>query len=99
MIKLVTNLDRVWKSLEALKMNEQFCRCGAKTRSGGSCKKSPLSGKLRCRLHGGLSLGGKDHWNYKHGQCTVEARTHIREGKAHLKALECLARSLGMLTD
>lgn len=31
--------------------------CGAKTRSGGSCHKSPLAGKNRCRLHGGLSTG------------------------------------------
>lgn len=31
--------------------------CGAKTRSGGSCRKPPLAGKNRCRLHGGLSTG------------------------------------------
>ena len=31
--------------------------CGAKTRSGAPCKRSPLAGKRRCRLHGGLSTG------------------------------------------
>lgn len=31
--------------------------CGAKTRGGGKCKKAPLEGKKRCRLHGGLSTG------------------------------------------
>lgn len=31
--------------------------CGAKTRNGGACKKPPLNGKTRCRLHGGKSTG------------------------------------------
>lgn len=31
--------------------------CGAKTRAGKPCKKSPVAGKKRCRLHGGLSTG------------------------------------------
>lgn len=31
--------------------------CGAKTRAGKPCKKSPVEGKKRCRLHGGLSPG------------------------------------------
>lgn len=34
--------------------------CGAKTRSGGMCKKPPLKGKTRCRLHGGKSTGNPD---------------------------------------
>jgi hypothetical protein len=33
--------------------------CGAKTRAGGKCRKAPISGKKRCRLHGGLSTGAK----------------------------------------
>lgn len=33
--------------------------CGAKTRAGGPCKKPPVPGKRRCRLHGGLSTGPK----------------------------------------
>jgi hypothetical protein len=32
--------------------------CGAKTRNGGTCKRSPLAGKNRCRLHGGASKNG-----------------------------------------
>jgi uncharacterized protein YjcR len=31
--------------------------CGAKTRSGGACKRPPVPGKARCRLHGGLNPG------------------------------------------
>jgi len=31
--------------------------CGAKTRSGEPCKRAPLEGKRRCKLHGGASTG------------------------------------------
>ncbi len=31
--------------------------CGAQTRAGTPCKRSPLAGKRRCRLHGGASTG------------------------------------------
>lgn len=30
-------------------------RCGARTRSGGTCRRWPLAGASRCRLHGGAS--------------------------------------------
>ena len=54
--------------------------CGAKTRSGFACQKPPLKGKKRCRLHGGMSLSGKDHPNYKHGHCTKANRRQTAEG-------------------
>ena len=38
---------------------QKLVRCGAKTRSGAPCAKSPMEGKRRCRLHGGLSTGPK----------------------------------------
>lgn len=31
--------------------------CGAATRAGTPCKRSPLAGKRRCKLHGGASTG------------------------------------------
>lgn len=34
-------------------------RCGAKTRSGGTCRRWPLAGASRCRLHGGASPQSK----------------------------------------
>ena len=34
-------------------------RCDAKTRSGALCRKHSITGKRRCRLHGGLSTGPK----------------------------------------
>lgn len=34
--------------------------CGAKTRSGTPCKRPPLAGKTRCRLHGGASISNQN---------------------------------------
>jgi hypothetical protein len=42
-------------------------RCGAKTRAGGTCKRWPLHGRKRCRLHGGLTPRGPDSANWKTG--------------------------------
>lgn len=70
--------------------------CGAKTRSGGKCQKyGMLNG--RCRLHGGKSLAGKDHWNYKHGECTKEARRKNAEISSYLKLIEQLVIKLEMI--
>jgi hypothetical protein len=33
--------------------------CGAKTRAGSPCRAKVLPGKIKCRLHGGLSTGPK----------------------------------------
>ena len=43
-------------------------KCGAKTRSGGSCEQPAVSGGVRCRMHGGKALKGFAHPNYKHGR-------------------------------
>ena len=42
--------------------------CGAKNRLGHPCKKSPMDGKNRCHLHGGKSIGGVAHYNFKDGK-------------------------------
>jgi len=52
--------------------------CGALTRSGKPCQKRPLIGKTRCRNHGGLSLSGKEHGRYRHGNLT-KAAIQIRQ--------------------
>ncbi|MBU3560448.1 HGGxSTG domain-containing protein [Polynucleobacter hallstattensis] len=71
--------------------------CNAKTRSGGLCQKHPLVGKVRCRLHGGLSPSGELHWNYRHGNCTKESRRKLAEGSAYIKLLGELAIYLGLI--
>ena len=39
---------------------EKAERCGATTRAGEPCKKYPVEGATRCRLHGGASTGPSD---------------------------------------
>jgi hypothetical protein len=51
----------------------------------------------RCRLHGGLSPKGQDHWNFRHGWCTKEQRIRNVQSSAELKKLNFLMIQLGML--
>lgn len=50
-----------------------MAKCGAITRNGTPCQKSPLKGKKRCALHGGKSSGPKNPEKLKNNQ---NARTH-----------------------
>lgn len=38
-------------------------RCGARTRAGGACKAPAVSGRKRCRMHGGASGSGAPKGN------------------------------------
>ena len=80
-------------------------RCGAKTRRGTPCQTPAITGKARCRLHGGLSTGPKTpegkariaaaHW--KHGRRSrafTEARKQIW---ADLRAVEARMRADGLI--
>lgn len=49
--------------------------CGAKTRAGTACKRRPLKGKTRCRLHGGLAGAPKGNLN------AVRTGAHIDPAK------------------
>lgn len=67
--------------------------CAAKTRAGGRCKQ-PAMKNGRCRLHGGKSLSGKQHGQYKHGRYTraaIEERRFLaallRECKAMIQKI------------
>ena len=51
-------------------------RCGAKTRSGGACRSPAVSGRKRCRMHGGAHGSGAPRANRnarKHGLFTRDA--------------------------
>ena len=60
-------------------------RCGAKTRKGTPCQAPAVSGKERCRLHGGAAGSGAPVGNQnalKHGMYsrdTLEFKKHIRK--------------------
>jgi len=72
--------------------------CGARTRSGTPCKKFALLNGTggRCRNHGGASLSGEKHPNYKHGRCTKAIRAKAREGRMQLRLLIALGNQIGM---
>jgi len=71
--------------------------CGAKLRNKDAyCQKHGMLNE-RCRLHGGLSPKGSDHWNFQHGWCTKESRQRSIETTARLKFLEMAAMELGMI--
>jgi hypothetical protein len=72
----------------------QVSRCGAKTRSGAPCKSAPVTGRRRCRMHGGAdgsgAPSGSRNGNYKHGRYTAEmvaARQWLREATRMLYEL------------
>jgi hypothetical protein len=51
-------------------------RCGAKIRSGGSCRSPAVRGKRRCRMHGGAPGSGAPRENQnarQHGLFTSDA--------------------------
>jgi len=64
-------------------------RCGAKTRSGNPCASFPVSGRRRCRMHGGTNPGpprGNQN-GYKHGRYSAEAIAERRAFKSLLREL------------
>ena len=74
-------------------------KCNAKTRSGKPCQKFTLTGKARCRLHGGLSLSGQNHPNYKHGRRSNAYLDNARRVRAELKFLEQLGKHHGWFLE
>ena len=82
-------------------------RCLAKTRSGGHCQCVAMTGKSRCRIHGGLSSGprtlvGQENSRkavLKHGhfsKAAMEKRQGIVKGIADI---ETWARAQGYNLD
>jgi uncharacterized protein YjcR len=61
-----------------------LARCGAKTRTGGPCRSSAVSGKKRCRMHGGAPGSGAPKQNqnaFKHGtfkRPAIEEREQVQ---------------------
>jgi hypothetical protein len=49
-------------------------RCGARLRNGRHCASFPVGGSGRCRMHGGASLAGPAHPNWKDGRRSQSVR-------------------------
>jgi hypothetical protein len=64
-------------------------RCGARTRRETSCRQPAVTGRKRCRMHGGADgIGGQpgNQNALKHGCYTAEAVARRREVAALLRA-------------
>lgn len=72
-------------------------KCLAKKHSGGLCQNNAISGKARCKFHGGMSLSGSSHWNYQGKGCSKADRLHTKEANAFIKLLALIAREHGLL--
>lgn len=65
-------------------------RCGAKTRSGKPCASPAVSGKKRCRMHGGAPGSGAPKGNRN----ALKYGFYTRESRAERKALNVGWRDL-----
>ena len=73
-------------------------QCAAKTRSGLPCQKyGMLNGK--CRLHGGLSLSGQQHPNFKHGRRSKAYIENARRARANIRLLQHLGMAYGLFVE
>ena len=73
-------------------------RCGAKTRSGKACASPAVSGKGRCRMHGGAAGSGAPRGNQnalKHGRFTREAYAERRLVRSLLQESRALISKIG----
>jgi hypothetical protein len=72
-------------------------RCGAKTRAGTPCRSPAVSGKERCRMHGGAKGSGAPRNNQnalKHGSYTKTALRQRAELRLLIEESEELLRGL-----
>jgi hypothetical protein len=70
-------------------------RCGAKTRSGKPCMAPAVSGKRRCRMHGGAPGSGAPFGNQNALKSGLFTRAAIEERRA-LQDLMRSARQLAL---
>jgi hypothetical protein len=74
----------------------QAPRCGAKTRTGRPCRSPAVSGRPRCRMHGGARGSGgppgKRNGNFRHGYFTAE---NVAERKAAREVIRQARKVLG----
>src|SRR5262249_24598428 len=78
--------------------------CGAKNRSGGTCKLHPVPGRRRCKFHGGMSPVGIASPHYKHRRYS-RAMKHLAKDLAlsykravHDRELTSLRSELALLS-
>jgi hypothetical protein len=72
-------------------------RCGAKTRAGHPCRQAAVSGRGRCRMHGGAKGSGGPrgdrNGNFKRGLYTREAKTIRMVMRAKIREIKALIQA------
>jgi hypothetical protein len=72
-------------------------RCGARTRAGHPCRQAAVTGRARCRMHGGArGSGGPQgdrNGNFKHGVWTCENVETRRAVRAQIREIRALLRT------
>jgi hypothetical protein len=53
--------------------------CGAKNRSGSTCKRAVTPGRTRCHYHGGATPCGTDSPHFKHGRYSKHMKKQLEE--------------------
>jgi hypothetical protein len=73
-------------------------RCGAITRAGSPCRNPAVTGRHRCRKHGGKAGAptGERNGNFRTGEYTHERLARDRADVAELRALIAAGRKLGV---
>ena len=76
-------------------------RCGARTRAGAPCQSPAISGKARCRKHGGKKSGApKGNRNaVRHGVYTEEAIEREVRVRELCRRLRCLTLALTSMNE
>jgi hypothetical protein len=74
-------------------------RCGARTRAGHPCRQAAVTGRARCRMHGGAKGSGGprgDHnGNFKNGLWTRESLATRRAVRAKVRGIRGLVQTIG----
>ena len=74
-------------------------RCGARTRAGHPCRQAAVTGRARCRMHGGAKGSGGPkgarNGNFKHGIWSRESVDFRKTMGAKVRELQGLLRAIG----
>lgn len=75
--------------------NQPLQKCGAKTRSGVPCRNPPVTGKNRCRMHGGATGSGAQPGN----QNALKHGLYSRQERENRSEIDQILNSLNQLTN
>ena len=90
-------MKRQNKPMQEVEDSSHPTRCGARTRSGRPCRNPPVTGKARCRMHGGANGSGAQPGNtnaLKHGRYCSFAREESLQVKSLMACLSKLSLSI-----